>query len=137
MPLLIHHGYLSTQAEEGPANFQLLELDAWPTWDELTSKIIQLFQIPRDQIIITFRNPHGKFIDITNVGDLQQLCESLQESCRYIKFVVQDSRALDGELIFPHPSCLTRSHCSHPVTATLSTTWSADSNLSDLIKPGT
>jgi len=83
--------------KKAPANFQLLELDAWPTWDELTSTIFQLFQIPRDQVIITFRNPRGDFIDIANVGDLRRLYESLQESCRYIKFVVQDSRALDGE----------------------------------------
>jgi hypothetical protein len=83
--------------KKAPANFHLLELYAWPTWDELTSTIFQIFQIPRDQVIITFRNPRGVFIDITNVGDLHSLYESLQKSCRYIKFVVQDSRALDGE----------------------------------------
>ena len=84
------------------AHSPLLELGAWPTWDELSSKIVQLFQIPHDQVIITYRNPQGDFIDITNVGELHQLYESLQESCRYIKFVVQDSRALDGEPILPH-----------------------------------
>ena len=80
------------------AQTRLLEFDAWQTWDELCSKIVELFHIPHDQVIITFRNSEGDFINVTNDGELLRLYDSLHDSCRYIKFVVQDSRAVDGEL---------------------------------------
>ena len=81
------------------AQTRLLEFDAWQTWDELCSKIVELFHIPHNQVIITFRNPQGDFINITNDGELLQLYASLRESCKYIKFVVQDSQAVDGDSI--------------------------------------
>ncbi len=87
---------------------QLPEFDEWPAWDELSSKIVEQFQIPHDQVFVTFRNSEGHFTNLTNDGELQQLYKSLDQSCRYIKFVVQDSQAPDGELFLPHhPSCLT------------------------------
>ena len=92
---------------------QLSEFDEWPSWDTLSSKIVEQFQIPRDQVLLTFCNPEGHFINLTNDGELQQLYKSLYESCRYIKFVIQDSQAPDSELFLPrHPSCLTLCVCS-------------------------
>lgn len=111
-----------------------------PTFDELSLKIITLCQIPRDRLTITFRNAEKQFIDLTNDDALQEFYKSLDPDCKYIKFVVQDSQAPDSEFIHPHHFlCLTS--CVYPCcllssVATISSTWSAGSNLSDLSKTG-
>jgi hypothetical protein len=87
---------------------QLLEFDAWPTWDELSWRIVVLYQIPHDKILLTFCNPDTHFVNLSNDEELQQLYKRLWGTYRYIKFVVQNSQALDGELVLPHPF-----HVSH------------------------
>jgi len=132
--------FFLVKLKKANAKSEFIDFDERPTLDELSSKIVKLFQIPRDRVTITFRNAEKQFIDLTNDDALQELYKSLDPYCKFIKFVVQDSQAPDSQLLLPHhSSCLTLCVCPCCLLssiATISSTWSAGSHLSDLPKAG-
>lgn len=56
---------------------EFIDFDEQPTLDELFSKSVKPFQIPRDRVTITLRNVEKQFIDVTNDDALQELYKSL------------------------------------------------------------
>jgi len=107
--------------------------DEWPTLDELCSAIVDHFQIPRGRVTITYRNAEKQFIDLINDEALHEVYKSLNPRCKFITFVVQDSQVPDSELILPQILHVVLSCC---LLATISSTWSAGSHLSDLSTTG-
>jgi len=105
-----------------PVRFKLKKADAStrhvdffenPSWGVLASEITRLFNIPQGHVGVAFIDIEKNVISLANDQELQGFYDSLGHSLEVIKFVVQDLTA--------------------PVNdATIASTWSIDSNLSDL-----
>ncbi|KIM77666.1 hypothetical protein PILCRDRAFT_90986 [Piloderma croceum F 1598] len=84
-----------------------------PSWGYLSSVISQLFNIPLHHVGVAYINKHKNAKSLANKQELQGFYDSLSHPSEVIKFIVQDLMAPDAP-------------------TTITSTWSMDSNLSDL-----
>jgi hypothetical protein len=84
-----------------------------PSWGNLASVISLLFDVPLDRVGVAFIDEDKNARSLANEQELQSFYDSLDHSPGVFKFVVQDLTAPDA-------------------STTIASTWSMDSNLSDL-----
>ena len=82
------------------ARTKLVYFDTQPSWGDLTSKIVQLFDIPVKDVGVAFVDKSNDAITLDNDQDLQHFYQSLDQSPEEIKFVVLDLSTPDGESTF-------------------------------------
>lgn len=75
---------------------RLVYFEMWPSWQDLASNVSRLFDIPQEKVGIAFvENRDATMLE--NERGFQGFYQSLDQSCKEIKFVVQDIRTPDGE----------------------------------------
>lgn len=109
-----------------------------PSWDDLAMRISELFKFPLEDVIVTYvtnKEPVG----LANDKELQNFYNSLRlevdQIDKEIKFVVQDRENFDSGSAVDSPMF----HISYLLplgNTTITSTWSAGSNLSDLCNDG-
>jgi hypothetical protein len=85
---------------------RLAHFDARPHWEDLASKIANLFNTPPKDIGVAFIDKAKDAVTLTNDQELQDFYQSFDQSSGEIKFVVQDLQTPDGESAFSR-FCLT------------------------------
>jgi hypothetical protein len=80
------------------ASTKLAYFSKAPSWEDLTSKITHLFNIPSDRVDVAFVEKDEQPITLTNEGELQDLYKWLPSEL--IKLVVQDTSSPDSECTF-------------------------------------
>jgi hypothetical protein len=109
LPLSHHHGYLPLltampfipfKLKKANAPSRFAHFDEQPSWDDLASKIGQLFNIPSDRIGVAVIAKDKEPDILANEQDLQLFYKFLDQSSQEIKFVVQDLQTPDRESAF-------------------------------------
>jgi hypothetical protein len=113
----------------------LARLDARPSWGDLTSKIAEEFSISSNNVGVVFLDEVEGNFALKNKQDLQSFYHVFDPSSGKIKFVVQDLQTPDCESASNSLSTY-NSSLLQLAPKTISSTWSASSNLSDLSKAG-
>ena len=75
---------------------KLAAFDKQPSWRDLATEITLLFDIPPDDIIVSYIDKDKETITLHNKEELQCFYKSLAIGQR-IKFVVQDTKVPDSE----------------------------------------
>jgi hypothetical protein len=104
--------FIPFKFKKANAPTRLAEFDTQPNWEDLASKIAQLFDIPLKDVGVAFVDKRNDTIILNNEQDLQLFYKSLDHSSEEIKFVVQDLRTPDGESHSSPPM----SHITNPLS---------------------
>ncbi|KAF8326241.1 hypothetical protein F5887DRAFT_232486 [Amanita rubescens] len=99
--------FITIKLKKAKAPTRLAYFDVQPSWEDLASKIIELYKVSPENVSVTFFDEAKDTVTITSEEELQHFYKRYYQSSEEIKFVVQDDPALTS-------------------------TWSADSNLSGL-----
>jgi len=92
--------FIPFKFKKANAPTRLAHFDAQPTWGDLASKIVALFDIPRKDVGVAYVDKYKHAITLNNEQELEDFYKSLDQSSEEIKFVVQDLRTPDGESTF-------------------------------------
>ena len=79
---------------------RLADFDTQPSWEDLSSKIAKLFDIPLKDVGVAFVDKRNEAVTLNNEQDIQRFYKSLDQSSEEIKFVVQDLQTPDGGSAF-------------------------------------
>ena len=75
---------------------QLATFDKQPSWRDLATKITLLFDIPLDDIIVSYIDKDRETITLHNEEELRRFYKFTGLSSETIKFVVQDIKVPDS-----------------------------------------
>jgi PB1 domain. len=122
---------------------RLADFDIQPSWEDLASRVHQLFNIPSEHVGVAFVDKDKDMVLLTNEQELVYFYKSLyQQSSQEIKFVVQDLQYLDSEsfivflITFMTYRPLVRLAPYSSAMTTIASTWSMIPNKSDLSQSG-
>jgi hypothetical protein len=75
----------------------LVDFQELPSWDNIVSKIVKLYNIPFDQVNVTVVDNNGEMVDIDNDEALQSFFHSFPNPPELIKFSVHNQVSHDCE----------------------------------------
>jgi hypothetical protein len=92
--------FITIKLKKAKAPTRLAYFDLQPSWGDLTSKIVELYNVSPKNVSVTFFDEAKNIVTIASEEELQYFYERYDQSSKEIKFVVQGLQFPDRECAF-------------------------------------
>ncbi|SRR6266576_4798434 len=92
--------FITIKLKKAKAPTRLIYFDVQPSWGDLASKIVRLYDVSSENVSVTFFDEAKDTVTITSDEELQHFYKRYYQPSKEIKFVVQDLQFPDREWAF-------------------------------------